>query len=114
MNPILTACLLAVAGVFFLLTLVRRLRVLRACRAERRTDHLLHRTGLWLRYGIGQRRLVAEGARWFGTLHVIVFAAFLVLAIRTITLFGMGFSEGFHLPLLAPDSLGGRCVSGAG
>ena len=39
---------------------------------------------------------------------MIVFGAFLVLALRTVMLFGIGFSEGFHLPGLAPGSAAGR------
>jgi Fe-S oxidoreductase/nitrate reductase gamma subunit len=44
---------------------------------------------------------------WPGFLHVLIFAAFLVLGARTVTLFGMGFSPHFHLPLLGPGTVTG-------
>ncbi len=43
-------------------------------------------------------------------MHVLIFAAFLVLSLRTITLFGMGYSAGFHLPLLGAESRRDGCV----
>ena len=56
-------------------------------------------------FGFGQKRLLDEPAA--GLMHVLIFAAFMVLAIREIQLFGMGFSEGFELPLLgAKEPLG--------
>jgi Fe-S oxidoreductase len=56
----------------------------------------------------GQRRVLDREERLAGILHAVLFAAFLVLALRTVTLFGIGFAEGFHLPGLAPTSPVGR------
>ena len=64
-------------------------------------------TGL-LRFGFGQRRMVDPEELQPGVMHVVIFAAFLVLAARTVTLFGMGFADGFHLPFLGPDSPTGK------
>ncbi len=108
MNPIATALLLVVAGGFFAFTMLRRLAPMWALRRETRTDRPSERTEALLRFGFGQRRMVDPEELRPGLMHVAIFAAFLVLALRTITLFGMGFSEGFHLPLLAPDSPLGR------
>jgi Fe-S oxidoreductase/nitrate reductase gamma subunit len=108
MSPALTAAMLAVALAFFAFTLLRRLAPLLALRRETRTDRAGERTAALLAFGLGQRRLVDPEERSAGVLHVLVFGAFLVLALRTVTLFGMGFSEGFHLPLLAPESALGR------
>jgi len=104
MNPALTAFLLLAAGAFFTFTMVKRFVPLLALRREDRVDHPAERLASLLRYGFGQRRMVDPEERRPGVMHVVIFAAFLVLALRTITLFGMGFSEGFHLPLLAPDA----------
>ncbi len=104
MSPALTAVLLAAAGAFFTFTMLRRLAPLWALRRERRTDRLGDRALALLRFGLGQRRLVDPEELWPGFLHVVSFAAFLVLAARTTTLFGMGFDPAFHLPLLAPAS----------
>jgi Fe-S oxidoreductase len=82
----------------------RRIAPLLALRPETRTDRVGERIALLLRFGLGQRRLVDPEELRPGLLHVAIFAAFLVVAIRTITLFGIGFASGFHLPLLAPDA----------
>ena len=108
MNPALTAALLVGTGAFFAFTMLQRLAPLWALRRETRTDRVGTRLTALLRFGLGQRRLVDPEELWPGLLHVAVFAAFLVLAARTITLFGMGFDPAFHLPLLAPASALGR------
>jgi Fe-S oxidoreductase len=61
-----------------------------------------------MRLGFGQGRVLAAGERTAGVLHVLLFAAFLVLALRTVTLFGIGFDPAFHLPGLSPGSPAGR------
>ena len=108
MAPLLTALLVLAAGGLFAVTLVRRLRPLAALRRDERLDRLGERVASLLRFGLGQRRVLDREERLPGLLHAILFAAFLVLAVRSLTLFGMGFSEGFHLPGLAPGSGLGR------
>ncbi len=108
MNPLLTAALLAAALGFFGTTLVRRFQPLLALRSDTRTDRIGERVQALLRFGFGQKRLVDREELLPGLLHVVLFVAFLVLGLRTVTLFGMGFSESFHLPLLGPDSALGR------
>jgi Fe-S oxidoreductase/nitrate reductase gamma subunit len=100
MNPALTAAMLAVAGVFFAFTMARRLVPLLALRKENRTDRAVERAEALVLFGLGQKRLVDREERGPGILHAAVFFAFLVLAARTITLFGMGFDPTFHLPFL--------------
>jgi Fe-S oxidoreductase/nitrate reductase gamma subunit len=100
MNPWLTALLLLSAGGFFAFTMVRRLAPLWAFRKDDRLDHPGERVRGLLRFGFGQARLTSRGEVWPGFLHVLIFAAFVILGARTITLFGMGFSPHFHLPLL--------------
>ncbi len=108
MSPIATSALLAAAGAFFAFTMLRRLVPLWALRRDDRTDHAVERTEALVRFGLGQRRMVDPEELRPGLLHVVIFAAFVVLAVRTVTLFGMGFAVGFHLPLLAPESALGR------
>jgi Fe-S oxidoreductase len=108
MSPLLTAVMLLAAGAFFAFTMVRRSVPLLAMRRAVRTDRAGERTRGLIRFGFGQRRMVDPEELRPGVMHVVIFAAFLVLALRTITLFGMGFAEGFHLPLLAPESPFGR------
>ena len=108
MNALLTAALLLAGLGLFSYSVVIRLRPLLALRREDRRDRAEERVGGLLRFGFGQKRLVDPEELTAGVLHVVLFAAFLVLALRTITLFGVGFSPDFHLPLLGPGSVLGR------
>ena len=108
MSPILTAALLVAGLAFFARTMIRRIAPLRALRSDVRTDRLGERVRDLLAFGFGQKRLVDPEERVPGLLHVMIFAAFMVLALRTITLFGVGFAEQFHLPLLGEEAALGR------
>ncbi len=108
MNPLLASLLLLVGLGVFGWTVFGRLSPLFAMRRADRTDRIGERVAGLLRFGIGQRRVLDPEERLAGTLHVVLFGAFLVLAFRTITLFGMGFDAGFHLPGLAPESAAGH------
>jgi ferredoxin len=108
MNPLLTSLLLAVGLGAFGWTIVRRFAPLRALRPVDRTDRVRARLASLLRFGLGQRRLVDPEELVPGILHVAIFGAFLVLGLRTVTLFGIGFEAGFQLPGLAPASTAGR------
>jgi Fe-S oxidoreductase/nitrate reductase gamma subunit len=108
MGPLLTAAMLVIALSFFAFTMLRRMAPLLALRRDDRVSRTGERVAALLRYGLGQKRLVDPEERGPGLLHVVIFAAFLVLALRTITLFGMGFAQGFHLPLLSPEGALGR------
>jgi Fe-S oxidoreductase len=105
MSPVLTAAMLLAGLGFFAFTMARRIAPLAALRRESRIDRLGERVRALLAFGFGQKRLVDPEERGPGVLHVLVFVAFLVLAIRTITMFGMGFAGAdFHLPLLGPGT----------
>jgi len=109
MSPLLTATLLAAGLAFFAFTMARRLAPLLALRKENRVDRLGERVRGLLAFGFGQKRLVDPEERTAGVLHVLIFVAFLVLALRTVTMFGMGFAGAdFHLPLLAEGGAPGR------
>src|SRR5512146_88987 len=108
MAPLLTAAMLVAGLAFFALTMLRRIAPLAALRGDVRTDRIGERLGALLAFGFGQKRLVDPEERVPGLLHVTIFVAFLVLALRTITLFGIGFSPAFHLPLLGGDAPLGR------
>jgi Fe-S oxidoreductase len=108
MSAILTALLLAVGLGAFGRTLHARLAPLWALRREDRTDRVGERLAGLLRFGLGQRRLVDPEELVPGLLHAALFGAFLVLGLRTVTLFGIGFDPAFCLPGLAPGSAAGR------
>jgi Fe-S oxidoreductase len=109
MSPALTAVMLLAGLAFFAFTMLRRLAPLLALRREDRLDRPGERLGALLAFGFGQKRLVDPEERTAGLLHVLIFAAFLVLALRTVSMFGMGFAGAdFHLPFLAHDAPLGR------
>jgi len=103
MIPLLTLLMLAASLAVFARSVYLRLAPLRALRREDRTDRPRERLAALARFGLGQRRLLDPEERAAGLLHVLIFAAFLVLALRTLTLFGVALAgPGFHLPLLGP------------
>src|SRR5512138_45186 len=109
MSPLLTAAILVAGLAFFAFTMTRRLAPLAALRKDVRWDRAGERVRNLLAFGFGQKRLPDRGERVAGVLHVLIFVAFLVLALRTVTMFGMGFAGAdFHLPLLAEDGGLGR------
>src|SRR5512146_1800552 len=109
MSPILTAALLVAGLAVFANTMIRRIAPLAALRSDVRTDRMGERIRNLLAFGFGQKRLVDPEERVPGLLHVVIFAAFMVLALRTIQLFGIGLAgPHFHLPLLGEDALLGR------
>jgi Fe-S oxidoreductase len=86
--------LLVFAGVAaFVHTAYGRTAVLLAMKAAQRLDQPKLRWRALLRFGLGQKRMVDPEERTPGLMHVFIFAAFMVLALRTLMLFTMGFSE---------------------
>ena len=105
MSPIFTSLLLAAGLIFFAVTMTRRLLLLAALKKEDRGDHPSVRVKRLLSFGLGQKRMVDPEERGPGVMHVLIFAAFMVLALRTIMLFVMGFSESSVDVFSTPTSL---------
>ncbi|MFY0526741.1 (Fe-S)-binding protein [Archangium gephyra] len=93
MSPIITGLLLVIGVSVFVMTMAGRIGVLAAMKPENRLDNLPQRAAALLRFGLGQKRMVDPEEFTPGLMHVFIFAAFLVLALRTIMMFVMGFSE---------------------
>ncbi|HEY3444954.1 MAG TPA: heterodisulfide reductase-related iron-sulfur binding cluster [Myxococcales bacterium] len=108
MGPIAISILLVLAGAFFAFTMQHRLRLLTKLQKANRFDRPGERVGELLRFGFGQKRLLDREERLPGAMHALIFLSFLVLSLRTITLFGMGYSPSFHLPLLTEEYAVGR------
>ena len=100
MNPLITSLLVFVGLTVFVYIAYGRTSVLLAMKPENRLDRLGERTRALLRFGLGQKRMVDPEERAPGMAHVLIFVAFMVLAIRTLMLFAMGFS-GTLLELLS-------------
>lgn len=111
MSPIATTILLLAAAGVFAYTMRRRIPPLLFARHEVRWDQPVERLKRLIRFGFGQGRMPSHGEKPAGFAHILIFAAFMVLAIRTVTLIGMGFSKDFHLPLLGLDQPLGMAYS---
>lgn len=96
MNPILTGLLVLVGVGVFTRTMLGRLRAMAALGpvAGNRLDRKGERLKALALFGFGQKRMVDPEEFVPGLMHVFIFAAFMVLALRTVSLFVMGFSSG--------------------
>lgn len=96
-----TAAVVA-ALITFVWVIRQRLEVLRRAAPDPRLDRVGSRLKRLIIVGFGQSRqpryLVA------GVLHILIFAGFLVLSLRSLTLLGEGFSPGFSLPGLGGEA----------
>jgi Fe-S oxidoreductase len=82
----------------FAFTMNSRFQLLRGMAPDVRFDNLGERLWLMLKYGFGQ----FKQPRYLGAgiMHIVLFAGFLALSLRSLTLIGRGFNADFHLPLL--------------
>lgn len=96
MNPVLTGLLVLVGVGFFTRTMLGRLRAMAALGPVpgNRLDRKGERLKALALFGFGQKRMVDPEEFVPGLMHVFIFAAFVVLALRTVSLFVMGFSSG--------------------
>lgn len=94
MNPLFTGLLLLVGVGFFSWTMLGRLRAMAALKAVpgNRLDRKGERLKALAIFGFGQKRMVDPEEFVPGLMHAFMFGAFMVLALRTISLFVMGFS----------------------
>ncbi|RPH72629.1 MAG: (Fe-S)-binding protein [Myxococcaceae bacterium] len=93
MNPLITSLLVFVGLTVFVYIMYGRTSVLLAMKPVNRLDHVAERTRALIRFGLGQKRMVDPEERGPGMAHILIFVAFMVLAVRTLMLFAMGFSE---------------------
>ncbi|MCG8554961.1 MAG: (Fe-S)-binding protein [Proteobacteria bacterium] len=97
MNPVAMTLMLVLLWAAFSWSAARRWRLLAAGRQEP-TFGLAH--GAWLRrltdtlvYALGQRRMPYYRAA--GVAHIMIFAGFCILLVRTLVLWGRGYDEAF-------------------
>jgi Fe-S oxidoreductase len=94
--PVVAAVILIGAVLFFCYVMYRRIDLLRRLMPDFRFDAIGARVRMLVIYGFGQLRQPRYlGA---GILHILLFAGFILLSLRSLTLIGRGFSTGFHLP----------------
>jgi len=98
MGPIAMLILLVASLALFTAVMIRRVDVLRAAAADNRLDHPARRLTALVEVGFGQRKLLYE--RGPGWMHTVIFAGFVVLAFRTLTLIIRGFDPDWRIPVL--------------
>ena len=106
MNPLLMSLLIIVALSIFGRTMVGKIQLLKALEPADRVNHLKERLMNMVILAIGQKRLVGRAKeRSSGIMHAFIFWGFCILLIRSLTLYGEGFQQGYHLPFLGGDYL---------
>ncbi|MBX7148338.1 4Fe-4S dicluster domain-containing protein [bacterium] len=102
MFPIITALFLLTAIAAFSYSMYNRLSLLKVAQGkDNRIDQLGLRIKGMLAYAIGQKRFFRKKRDpKSGIIHAIIFWGFCVISLRTIMLFGMGFSKNFALPFM--------------
>ena len=104
MNPLLMSLLIIVALSVFGRTMFGKIQLLKALEPADRVNHLKERLMNMVILAIGQKRLVGRAKeRSSGIMHAFIFWGFCILLIRSLTLYGEGFQQGYHLPFLGGD-----------
>jgi Fe-S oxidoreductase len=98
-GPLVHGALLIFALLAFAFILWRRSIPLRLAAPDPRLDQIGHRLVKTLIFGFGQAR--QPRYKVAGILHILIFAGFLILSIRSLTLLGQGFASDFMLPGLS-------------
>jgi Fe-S oxidoreductase len=97
--PYIALSILVAALSLFSFVMFRRIDLLRKLLPDYRFSNIGERILMMLVYGFGQYRqpryLLA------GILHILLFAGFMIMSVRSLTLIGRGFSSVFHLPLIS-------------
>ena len=99
----ITLCILIGGLALFSYSIYKRYLLLRSAKPDFRFDSFLGRLSDLIIYGILQKR--QPRYLWIGILHIMIFWGFVVLGLRTITLYGLGLKAEFVLPLMG-GSLG--------
>jgi Fe-S oxidoreductase len=97
-GPTLALVIILTALILFAYIMYRRIELLRQAAPDPRDSNIRERIWLMLVYGFGQFRQ----PRYLtgGIIHILLFAGFMILSLRSLTLIGRGFDSDFHLPLL--------------
>lgn len=100
MFPIPVALILLVTLVAFGYSICRRGMLLLVARGkDNRLDSIPRRLKTMFEFAFGQERLIFHDPK-AGVMHAMIFWGFCVISLRTISFFGMGFTESFSLPLM--------------
>jgi Fe-S oxidoreductase len=97
--------LILAAIVFFIVSISRRIRVLTAGQADDRFDRIGTRIQKTLQFAFLQKRMFRDF--YAGVFHILIFAGFVVLTVRTLALVAEGLIPGFELLRGTPGNVYG-------
>src|SRR5262245_44754113 len=100
MNPIVETILLVGFWGWFFVQISRRWRLMCVGAAENRFDQIGRRLRVMYDYAFAQKRM--RRYWWAGIAHQFIFLGFIILLLRTIVLWGRGYSESFNLWAFGP------------
>ncbi len=93
MSPLVTSLMLAVGVGVFAYTMFGRSKAMAALKPDRsRFNRIPERIDALMKFGLGQKRMVDPEEFVPGVMHVFIFGAFLVVQLRTLMMFVMGYS----------------------
>ena len=96
--PAVALVILAAAILLFSYVMFRRIQILRVRYAGSSILQHWRKNSLDARLWV--RPMETTQVSGSGILHILLFAGFMILSLRSLTLIGRGFSSQFHLPLL--------------
>ena len=100
MFPVTITLILLVAMTSFAYTLYHRYILLTYARgSDNRFNDLGARFSKMVEFAVGQKRLLFRDTK-SGLMHAMIFWGFLIISLRTITFFGLGYDNNFVLPFL--------------
>jgi Fe-S oxidoreductase len=101
--------LLVVFWGWFFVQIARRWRLMRVGGPEPRYDQIGRRLRMVYEFAFVQKRMARY--RWAGAAHKIIFLGFIVLLLRTLILWGRGYTEHFDFWLFAIDQPLGKAYA---
>jgi len=97
-GSVITLFILLAGLALFFYIIYKRYVLLRSAKPDLRFDSLWQRFYDLIIYGIFQKR--QPRYLWIGILHIMIFWGFVILALRSITLYGIGIKAEFILPFM--------------
>src|SRR5687768_4318614 len=93
MSPLVTSLMLVAGLAVFAFTMFGRTKAMFSLKGDKsRFNRVPERIDALMKFGFGQKRMVDPEEFTPGVMHVLIFAAFLVVQLRTLMMFVMGYS----------------------
>jgi Fe-S oxidoreductase len=103
MNPVAMLCIIVSLLAMFAWSANRRWQLMKVGRGENRLDRIADRIEAVWRYAFVQEKM--DYYQPAGIAHKLIFVGFMVLLLRSMILWGRGFSPTFNMFIFAPSSM---------